>query len=259
MKLVVWGLFDSGEGSYYKAAQEMKNIELYSIGIDRENKNDHFINLDLADYSYIFTKKNNIFNKLDELPKPDLIIASPPCESWSNASAMAGGNACWKREKVDDTMLEPQYSLSRFTIREFKDFDNTQFKPYSQILTRINGELTIYNTIQIINRYKPTVYIIENPAHGRIWEYIDKVLGFDIKHKNITNYNNYDYPIKKPTRFSSNIYLGLDITNKTSELKFQTMGWSYNKRSNIPIKLVKQIFKKTEKYIERLSDERIPF
>lgn len=244
--MIVWGLFDSGGGSYFKAAKEMKGVELYSIGLDRENKNSHFINLDLADYSQIFTNKNKIFETLDKLPEPDLIIASPPCESWSNASGMDSGNACWKRERVEPTMLPMQTKFSRFTVRDFKDYEKYQFNPYRQILTRINGELTIFNTIQIIMRYKPKVYIIENPAYSRIWEYIKKILGFEIKHENLTYYNNYDYPIKKPTKFASNIYLELDITNKNPDHGFKEMNWGYNQRSNIPIKLVKTIFEKVQ-------------
>lgn len=87
--MIIWSLFDSGNGSYKKVADKM-GIENYSIGLDRENKNEHFINLDLADYSYMFGN-NKLWDTLDKLPKPDLIIASPPCESWSIASAMRGG------------------------------------------------------------------------------------------------------------------------------------------------------------------------
>lgn len=235
-----------GGGSYFKAAKEMKGIELYSIGLDRENKNSHFINLDLADYSHVFTNKNKIFETLDKLPEPDLIIASPPCESWSVASGMDSGNACWKRERVEPTMLPTQTNLSRFTVRDFKDYEKYPYNPYRQILTRINGELTIFNTIQIIKKYKPRTYIIENPAYSRIWEYIKKILGFEIKHENLVYYNNYDYPIKKPTKFGSNIYLMLDITKRATDHNFQDMNWSYNERSNIPIKLVKTIFEKVQ-------------
>src|SRR5699024_3212529 len=90
--MIVWALFDSGNGSYTKVVEKYfrNEIEIYPIGIDIENKNDHFINLDLADYSYLFGD-NKLYDALDKLPKPDLIIASPPCESWSVASAMRGG------------------------------------------------------------------------------------------------------------------------------------------------------------------------
>lgn len=52
--MIVWALFDSGNGSYCKADQKFNDIEIYSIGLDIENKNNHFINLNLADYSYLF-------------------------------------------------------------------------------------------------------------------------------------------------------------------------------------------------------------
>lgn len=87
--MIVWALFDSGNGCYTQAAKEYSDIEIYPIGMDIENKNDHFINLNLADYSRMFGD-NTLFDTLDKLPSPDLIIASPPCESWSVASAMWG-------------------------------------------------------------------------------------------------------------------------------------------------------------------------
>ena len=70
--MIIWALFDSGNGSYYQVAKDMDGVEIYSIGIDRENKNDHFINLDLADYSRLFGD-NKLFDELDELPKPPLV------------------------------------------------------------------------------------------------------------------------------------------------------------------------------------------
>lgn len=94
--MIVWALFDSGNGCYTQGAElfnqsiDQSAIEIYPIGIDIESKNNHFINLNLADYSRMFGD-NKLFDELDKLPKPDLIIASPPCESWSVASAMWGG------------------------------------------------------------------------------------------------------------------------------------------------------------------------
>ena len=77
----------------------------------------------MADYGRLFGD-NTLFNELDKLPKPDLIIASPPCESWSNASAMANGNACWKQEDLSDSLFSPQTEPSKFTVREYKDYDS---------------------------------------------------------------------------------------------------------------------------------------
>lgn len=83
--MIVWALFDSGNGSYTKGIKGLNkkglcNIDVYPIGIDIEKKNNHFINLNLANYGRLFGD-NTLFDTLDKLPKPDLIIASPPCES----------------------------------------------------------------------------------------------------------------------------------------------------------------------------------
>src|SRR5699024_4230130 len=134
------------------------DIEMYSVGIDRKNKNNHFLHLNLADYSYFFGD-NYLFDQLDSLPSPNLIIASPPCESWSVASAMRGGNASWKQE-TGDSLFEPQTPLSKFTIREKEEYNDVQFKFERSFLNRVNGELCTFNLIQIIKRYDPTYYII---------------------------------------------------------------------------------------------------
>lgn len=142
---------------------------------------------------------------------------------------------------------------SKFSIREYEDFKNHRFKQENNILTRINGELTIINTIEIIKKYKPKFYIIENPAHGRIWEYIDKVLGFKIKCENLTYYNNYGFEIQKATKFGSNIFLDLKQERKKAEkVVKQVLG--YNNRSNIPEPLIIDIF---QKIINILEDDYI--
>lgn len=88
-------------------------------------------------------------------------------------------------------------------------------------------------------------WIIENPAYGRLWEYIEVVLGFKLPYENHTRYNNYDYPISKPTRFSGNINLNLKNEKIPNELDFKReFSGSYNERSNIPQKLVIDIFTK---------------
>ena len=31
--MIIWGLFDSGNGSYYKVAKDIPNVEYYAIGV----------------------------------------------------------------------------------------------------------------------------------------------------------------------------------------------------------------------------------
>ena len=258
-KMIVWALFDSGNGSYTKGVKELNekglcNIEVYPIGIDIEKRNNHFINLNLADYSRLFGD-NTLFCTLDKLPKPDLIIASPPCESWSNASAMTGGNACWKQEDLSDSLFIPQKEASMFTIRNASDYEEAyiNYKYDRQFMKRINGELCVFNTIEIIKRYKPMYFVIENPASGRLWKYIDEVIGFKLPHLNLTRYNNYDYPLQKPTKFASNLCLGLKNDIIKQEIEWGNFSKSYNERSNIPQKLVIEIFTKIYKDFLRLQ------
>ncbi len=242
--MVVWALFDSGNGCYKQAACHLENIEIYSIGLDKENKNDHFIHLNLAHYS-LSQKNSELFDQLDKLPKPDLIIASPPCESWSVASAMWSGNASWKQENCNK-------EASKFTIRSRKDYDLdfVRFKYDRSFINRINGELCIYNTIEIIKRYNPTVYIIENPGSSKIWNYINDILDFQIPFDNLTYYSHYDYPLAKPTRFKSNINLHLKNTKKKGKVKMKHFSKNYNERSNIPLLLINQIYSEVIKYLE---------
>lgn len=258
-KMIVWALFDSGNGSYTKGVKELNekdlcNIDVYPIGIDIEKRNNHFINLNLADYSRLFGD-NTLFNTLDKLPKPDLIIASPPCESWSNASAMTGGNACWKQEDLSDSLFIPQKEASMFTIRNASDYEEAyiNYKYDRQFMKRINGELCAFNTIENIKRYKPMYFVIENPASGRLWKYIDEVIGFKLPYLNLTRYNNYDYPLQKPTKFASNLYLGLKNDIIKQEIEWGNFSKSYNERSNIPQKLVIEIFTKIYKDFLRLQ------
>ncbi|MCB2860616.1 DNA methyltransferase [Streptococcus suis] len=258
--MTVWALFDSGNGSYTKGAAKLKrsggaNIDIYPIGIDIENKNNHFINLNLADYGRLFGD-NTLFDTLDKLPKPDLIIASPPCESWSNASAMNEGNACWKQEDLSDSLFVPQREASMFTIRNKSDYEQAyiNYQYDRQFMKRVNGELCAFNTVEIIKRYNPRYFIIENPASGRLWKYIEDVMGFKLPYLNITRYNNYDYPLQKSTKFASNINLDLKNEIIKQEIEWGHFSKSYNERSNIPQKLVIEIFSKVYKDFIKLYD-----
>lgn len=249
-KMIVWALFDSGNGSYTKGVAALNssggaNIDIYPVGIDIENKNNHFISLNLADYGRLFGD-TKLFDELDKLPEPDLIIASPPCESWSNASAMSEGNACWKQEDLSDSLFVPQRKASKFTVRNARDYDDAHinYQYDRQFMKRVNGELTAFNTIEIIKRYDPRYFIIENPASGRLWKYIEEVIGFKLPHLNITRYNNYGYPLQKPTKFASNLDLGLKNDIIKQEVEWKHFSKSYNERSNIPQNLVIEIFTK---------------
>lgn len=162
---------------------------------------------------------------------------------------MSEGNACWKQEDLSDSLFAPQRETSMFTIRNNSDYDKAfiNYKYDRQFMKRVNGELTVFNTIEIIKRYEPMYFIIENPASGRLWKYIEDIIGFKLPYFNLTRYNNYDYPLQKPTKFASNLNLGLKNDIIKQDVKWENFSKSYNERSNIPQKLVIEIFKKVYK------------
>lgn len=263
---IIWALFDSGNGCYKKTVEKyyQDQFEIYSIGIDIENKNSHFINCNLADYSRLFNEDGGVFQVLDELPKPDIILASPPCESWSNATAMKDGNASWYSETYENLFGEMK-GTNNFTIRTKEQVEShneiTSFKKFwwKTFCSRINGELCTFNTVEIINRYKPKVWIIENPQSSKIWDYMNTIHNFK-GIQNVAHYCAYDKEFsKKPTTFMSNIGLQLKKTKEKSDVVMIDDGSGrcsisgYNERSNIPISLVKDILDQSMDALNKLK------
>lgn len=267
MKKIIWALFDSGNGCYKKTVDNyFKNkFEIYSIGIDIENKNDHFINLNLANYNDLFGD-TELFDELDKLPKPDIILASPPCESWSVASAMKDGNASWYTETHENLFGEMKQS-NQFTIRTKEQIEEnnkkTTFKKFwwKAFFSRINGELCTFNTTRIIDRYDPKIWVIENPQSSKIFDYMEKIHGFK-GIRNVAHYSAYNENFsKKPTTFYSNEDF---ILKKTKEkAKVVMLGGKdsdrlcikgYNERSNIPQELIKDILDKCIVKLEKTEE-----
>lgn len=267
--LVVWALFDSGNGCYKQAIEKYfkDEIEVYSVGLDIENKNNHFIHVNLADYSELFGK-SDLFKDLDSLPKPDIILASPPCESWSIASSIKNGNVCWYTDEVH-TMFETVKSNNGFTLRtknqlEIHFLEVPYFKKYwwKTVYNRINGELCAFNITRIIEKYNPMIWVIENPQSSRIWKYYRQIQSFS-GYENVAHYNAYDkeFP-KKPTTFYSNIVLPLKRTKEMAKVVISPKNsrgrkviQGYNNRSNIPLLLIKDILEYCIQVIESRKKE----
>jgi len=272
---VIWALFDSGNSCYKKAVEKyfVNNFEVYSIGIDKEfrkENRDKFIHLDLASYSELFGE-NELFEELDKLPPPTIILASPPCESWSVSTGMEGGNLCWRIETIN-TLFGTYTTSNEFSLREYESFqkrfgDAKLFKPqwWRAIFNRINGELCSYNTIRIIERYKPRIWVIENPQSSRLWRYYKQIHSFQ-GIENVAHYHAYDDEFsKKPTIFLSNILLPLKTDHQkqaqvilnSKSTDGRRVVTTYNERSNIPLLLIKDILETClkELTIDKIGDK----
>lgn len=237
-KPVVWCLFDSGTGSYYSYLKE-SNFEVYALGASDRELPENCINILFNPIPFLFNDFS-MLEELSKLPKPDVIIASPPCESWSIASAMERGNSSWRHLKGNG-----------FEIRPEDDYlvDKVQYKFTRSYLQRLNGEMTAYLTCLLITLCDPKVYIVENPKQSKIWEYFDRILNLALPYDNLTYYNLYGLDIQKPTHFKSNINLHLLDKKEEGRVKFKHYSKDYNIRSHIPIDLVKNIFTSVENHL----------
>ncbi|MEA4162622.1 DNA methyltransferase [Mycoplasma sp. 4404] len=246
-KLIVWALYDDAESSYKNAIanhwdDELYDLQVHSIGINPicfPESNKYFYHR--IDLSLI---NSNLIKQLKQLPKPDIILASPPCESWSGADCNGkmfksidnNGNWVIKNSKFYDEYNQNCHPVKR---RFFEQKEKT----------RINGEATIGATIKIIKTFKPKVWVIENPTRSKIWDFQRNHWNFE-GYENKSTYSSYDDNFSlKPTIFKSNIKFALRNNTEKTKAKSKHMSGSYSQRSKIPHQLVIEMLKHITNWI----------
>lgn len=255
-KKIVWDLFGGGQNSVFSALKNNELYEVYTFDVTDSTRKHHYIQ-DLAE------KKDILFKYFDKLPKPDIIVASPLCQSFSSIKSMkGGGTACWMYN-------ENKTRLKRRTEESF--YKNRSGWCYQEIwehdrFIAILGEKCLLNTIALIERYKPKFWYIENPKSSYMWKYIS----LNLKKfwcsgiQNFTKYGEYGYPATKPTCFFSNVKLsyikntkgfriiGGDMRKLTGRNKLRQQHLTTKQIqeadviSHIPSKLICDIFKSYE-------------
>lgn len=206
------------------------------MGINDNAEWNNYYKIDLSMGNY------ELIEQLSKLPKPDIIVASPPCESWS----IADNSRRAYRTSTSNTIIVYNYNDYVRLNNEGKlkrDYFRQQRK-------RIMGESTIMAAMYIIETFKPSVWVIENPRTSKIWEYIENFKGEYMSNaiENNTNYNCYDNEnfTKKPTRFLSNIDLDLRNYSVKADKKWGHFnnGQGYDISSSIPYDLILGIYQK---------------
>ena len=240
-KKVVWALYDDGNCSYKKAIEKYFDGQylVYCVGINKppfeDTENYKYRQIDLSAIN------SKLIKQLSKLPQPDIVLASPPCESWSIADCSGSmfksiddkGN--WK---VNNAKYYEDY------LKKCSPVKRRYF--YQKEQSRILGEATIGATIKIIKYFNPKIWIIENPQSSKTWTYQKYHWNF-LGNENLAYYSSYDNNFsKKPTIFKSNFKLNLKTT-KTQSNKDHIAKGSYLKRSSIPSLLIKDIFDQLEK------------
>lgn len=229
MKKVIWSLFDSETA----ITQQLNSEEyiVFSIGLPSSSSiTDNFIKMDLS--------RKSCLKKLEKLPKPDIIFASPPCESWVMVNI---GNVVYFERNFNE------YNF--YWQRNFKGND---FRPkYRNI--RLLGQKTAYFTAKIIQKFNPELWCIENGSSSLIFKYLYKY--HNLKgNQNKTYYSSYDNINfgRKPTTIYSNLKMNLRDDFKKSNIATTdhltgSKRWTkkvlfdYSDRSRVPIQLYQHI------------------
>ena len=229
MKKVIWSLFDSETA----VTQELNSDEyiVYSIGLPSSTAiTDNFIKMDLS--------KKSCLKKLEKLPKPDIIFASPPCESWVTVNI--------------GTIIHFNRNFNEYNFYWQKNFKGNDFLPKYR-LKRLLGQKTAYFTSEIIKKFKPELWCIENGSSSLIFKYLYKYHNLN-GNQNKTYYSSYDNINfgRKPTTIYSNLKINLRQDFKksniatTDHLTGKKRGtkqvlFDYSDRSRVPIQLYHHI------------------
>lgn len=233
MKKIVWDLFGGLNGSLEKSLDKNK-YEILTFDILSKTKDGkENIVIDLANENI-----NHLINILKSYKKPDIITASPMCNSFSAARRYRdGGTGGWIIEDDKKIILRSKesFELNKSTKRNDK---------WDGITERAKlGKIAIENTFKIIEYFQPKYFYIENPKNSLIWNYIEYNMGINNYPKSAARYGSYDnFGMKKDTIFLSNIILFLRNDKWEPSYK-KNMGWvKRQNRSDIPKSLLQHIF-----------------
>lgn len=205
-KIIVWDLFGGGQNSVYyslKNNEVLKNYDIYTFDITAPAHSKQF-NINLA--------QKNIINIFKKYPKPDIIVSSPLCQSFSNILSMPGGGTCfWKIDRTKNKLV----FRSTKEFKKLKSGFSRNLDAKTQKFISKLGKKCIDNTIKLIQHYKPKNWYIENPKSSLLWKYIvlNRPDFFNPANCffNETNYFQYGFLAKKPTYFLSNVKMHLKL------------------------------------------------
>ncbi len=228
-KKIIWSLFDSETAITQELNSDLYTV--YSIGLPSSSAiTDNFITMDLS--------KRSCLKKLEKLPKPDIIFASPPCESWVMVNI---GN-----------VIHFNRNFNEYNFYWQRNFKGNDFLPKYR-LNRLLGQKTAYFTSEIIKKFKPELWCIENGSSSLIFKYLYKY--HNLKgNQNKTYYSSYDNVNfgRKPTTIYSNLKMSLRQDFKKSNIATtdhlvgskrgtKEVRIDYATRSAVPIQLYNNI------------------
>ncbi|HGO8797503.1 TPA: DNA methyltransferase [Neisseria meningitidis] len=154
----ILALFDDGNRSVKKALPEH---DVVSVGIGNAD-----IVMDLSDLKNV--KKLVDMHKKEPF---DLLMASPPCESWSFSTAGDNGNAYRDKDSLSLRTFQnwkknPYVSVRKLVERNAPEIPTV----YSRYLRKgVNGDLTALFTAELVKALG-IPFVIENPQSSMIFD-----------------------------------------------------------------------------------------
>ena len=200
-RIIIWDLFGGGQNSIFHALKNNKKFEIYTFDVVKPQHKNQFV-LDLA--------QKNIIEKLKKYPKPDIIVSSTLCQSFSCVLNMKGGGTCfWKLNNDKNKLI----LRSKAEFERLKSGFTKNLDAKTQLFIAKLGKKCIDNTISIIKHYKPKYWFIENPKHSLLWKYITlnrkDFYNPQMMFLNEASYGKYGYLTTKATYFLSNVKMSL--------------------------------------------------
>lgn len=203
-KIIVWDLFGGGHNSIYNALKQcdmLNDFDIYTFDITNPVHEKQF-KVNLA--------QKNLIDFFAKFPKPDIITASPLCQSFSVILSMKTGGTCfWKLN----------YKKNKLVFRTIKEFEHLKsgftknLNAQTQKFIAQLGKKCINNTIYLIKFFKPKYWYIENPKSSLMWKFIvlnrKDFFNPEIHFFNEASYGKYGFLSAKRTYFLSNIKMNL--------------------------------------------------
>lgn len=199
-KIIVWDLFGGGQNSVFNSLEKNK-YEILTFDVVEPTRKNHF-KIDLS--------QKNIIDIFKQFPKPDIIVSSPLCQSFSCVlNFKGGGTSFWKLNKNKTKLIQ----RTKKEFEELKSGFTKNLKADVQLFIKKLGKNCIDNVIDLIKFYKPKFFYIENPKSSLIWKYIKlnrkDFFNEELHFLNECSLGKYGFITTKPTIFLSNIKMEL--------------------------------------------------
>ncbi len=223
-KIIIWDLFGGGCNSVSRAIKKYKfdqKYTVYTFDVVETHKESFrgqlnysfqkYINIDLSQNDIINEFYKMLSNKTIE--KPNIIISSTLCQSFSKVLSMTGGGTCFWKQSIRKDKTSPLIERSIEEFEFLKSGFTKNLNTEKQLFIKRLGEKCAINTVKLIREFKPNNWYIENPDSSMLFQYLSVNLNFK-GFLSIACFGAYGFPQNKSGGFYSNVKIELDKTKR---------------------------------------------